>query len=615
MISKFFRTVIFGAGLLVTFQSFGQNKYQVNIDLNNVIKDRLYIEITTPEIALDEVEYHIPKIVPGTYSIYDFGRFSHYFQAKDKQGNLLQVDSISPNRRLIKGAKDLAKISYWVDDTFDSKQPNVIFEPAGTSIEAGRNFVINTFGFIGYLDGYKNLPYELNITHQEKMFGATALDKLVLADTLDQYSALNYVDLADGPIMYCQPDTAMINVGGAEILISVYSPNKMLTAKIVSEQVSETLLAQKAYLGDTLPVNKYAFLIYLFEGNSASGGMGALEHSYSSLYSLPDVNPMFLIQAIKDVAAHEFFHIVTPLNIHSEEIGDFDYINPKMSKHLWLYEGMTEYAAGLAQVKYGTMTLPTYLDVMKSKMENAERFDDNLPFTEMSKGCLGKYKSQYGNVYEKGALIGMSLDIQLRSLSKGKYGVQELMKDLSKEFGKTVSFRDEELFDKIVAMTYPEIGIFFSDHVAGKKSISYEVYLSKVGINYSPPLVKTELSLGNISFSVQDKTNRLVINDVGQMNEFGRDLGYQQGDEIVKFDKVEIDIENFEEEFLAFKDRHKLGDKITAVVLRTLDNGKRKKVKLSAKAVQIKTKSNHSIGINDSATEEMLELRKSWVGE
>jgi DNA gyrase/topoisomerase IV subunit B len=30
----------------------------------------------------------------------------------------------------------------------------------------------------------------------------------------------------------------------------------------------------------------------------------------------------YLAQMMKDVAAHEFFHIVTPLNIHSEEIGN-----------------------------------------------------------------------------------------------------------------------------------------------------------------------------------------------------------------------------------------------------------------------------------------------------
>ena len=30
---------------------------------------------------------------------------------------------------------------------------------------------------------------------------------------------------------------------------------------------------------------------------------------------------------------------------HSEEIGNFDFQKPKMSRHLWLYEGLTEYAA------------------------------------------------------------------------------------------------------------------------------------------------------------------------------------------------------------------------------------------------------------------------------
>jgi predicted metalloprotease with PDZ domain len=43
---------------------------------------------------------------------------------------------------------------------------------------------------------------------------------------------------------------------------------------------------------------------------------------------------------------HEFFHIVTPLSIHSKEIQDFDY-NDKMSEHLWMYEGVTEYFANL----------------------------------------------------------------------------------------------------------------------------------------------------------------------------------------------------------------------------------------------------------------------------
>lgn len=606
--------------LLITFSLFSvlqaqNNKYQVYINLNNVVKDKLQVTIKTPTVISSEIEFHIPKIVPGTYSIYNFGRFSTEFEAKDKEGNLLPVNRISPNRRLIKNATSLSEISYWVEDTYDTNQENFVFEPGGTNIETGKNFIINTYGFIGYLDGMKDLSYQLEIEHHKKMFGATALNKTIISETIDKFTAPNYFDLADGPIMYCIPDTTIMNVKGSNILISVYSPNNLLTSQYISEKIEEILLAQKAYLGGTLPVKNYAFLIYLFEESSGSGSMGALEHSYSSLYSLPDINPVLITQTIKDVAAHEFFHIVTPLNIHSEEIGNFDFINPKMSKHLWLYEGVTEYAASLAQVKYGKMNDSNYLKVILQKIKASEKFNDNLPFTEMSKGCLGIYKSQYGNVYQKGALIGMALDIKLREFSGGKYGLQELMTDLSKEYGKTTSFKDDELFDKITSLTFPEIRTFFSEYVEGTKNIPYDKLLEKVGVLYVPPVIQNELSLGNINFSVNDITKRLMINDISNMNLFGKKMGYKKGDEIIKFDKVEIDIENFEEEFKAFKTRHKPNDKIKAVILRTLKSGKVKKVKLSAKAIKIKTKSKGSISFIENLSMQQLALKNSWIGK
>lgn len=73
------------------------------------------------------------------------------------------------------------------------------------------------------------------------------------------------------------------------------------------------LIAQKDYLGGELPVEKYAFLFYFMSGSSLSGSSGALEHSYSSFYVLPEYDSLSMQQQLRDVAAHEFFHIVTPL--------------------------------------------------------------------------------------------------------------------------------------------------------------------------------------------------------------------------------------------------------------------------------------------------------------
>ncbi|SHK29493.1 Predicted metalloprotease, contains C-terminal PDZ domain [Reichenbachiella agariperforans] len=599
--------------LALSVQVIGQEKYQVNIDLAHVVDDKVQVTYTLPKVTTDTIEFHVPKIVPGTYSIYDFGRFLMGIEAKDSEGNVLPTAKLTDNRTQITGATGLTTLSYWVEDTYDTSQGNKIFEPAGSNIEEDTCFVLNTFAMVGYLEGMKDLPYEVTVTKPVSLFGASALNKTVINDSTDVFTTSDYFNLADGPIMYSLPDTATFAVGGAEVLISVYSPGGILESSFVKEQLIPTLEAQKQYMGGELPVDKYAFLIYLFQGASASGGYGALEHSYSSMYSLPEADPSYLAQVVRDVAAHEFFHIVTPLNIHSEEIGDFDFINPKMSKHLWLYEGMTEYAAGLAQAKYGEMSLDAYLDGLKGKIKNAERYKDDLPFTEMSLHCLDETKDQYGNVYQKGALIGMSLDIELRDLSNGAYGVEQMMIDLSKKFGKEKSFQDDQLFDIITEMTYPEIRDFFAEYVEGKSAIPYEDYLAKVGVDFTYGISKDELSLGHISFGVHDSL--LMINSVSQVNAFGEEMGYEEGDILYEFDGKVVDISNYEEVFSTFKEEHQAGDKITAVVLRKNKKGKYKEEKLKASALEVKVKTAGEIKLIEEPTEEQLSLRKAWVNK
>ena len=104
--------------------------------------------------------------------------------------------------------------------------------------------------------------------------------------TSDTFTAENFNFLADAPIMYSVPDTVTKKIAGADILVSVYSPNKKLSAADVMDNIDELMEAQSKYLGGKLPVDRYAYLIYLFDGPSISNAWGALEHSYSSLYTL-----------------------------------------------------------------------------------------------------------------------------------------------------------------------------------------------------------------------------------------------------------------------------------------------------------------------------------------
>src|SRR5690606_11535869 len=101
----------------------------------------------------------------------------------------------------------------------------------------------------------------------------------------------------------------------------------------------------------------------------------------------------------------------------------------------------------------------------------------------MSENVIEKpYSDQYLNVYQKGALIGMCIDIMMREESKGQRGILSLMKELSKKYGVDKPFEDDKLIDEITAMTYPSVGQFLKTHVEGTTPINYAEFFDKVGL-------------------------------------------------------------------------------------------------------------------------------------
>lgn len=601
--------------IFITIGVTAQNdKYKFYLDLNKINSDLIQVELIPPVIKSEKIVYNIPKIVPGTYNIYDFGQYVMDFEAFDTSGAMLTVNRLDENRWEIDGANKLGKLTYWVEDTWDADVDKLVFEPGGTNIEEDENVVLNNHGFFGYFDEMKTIKYELNITRPEEFYGATGLSDITTKGNTDIYNINNYMDLVDSPIMYNKPDTVTLKVGNADVLISVYSKNKVASAEELAKDIKEILEHQKDYLGGTLPVDKYAFIIYLYAGASGSGGSGALEHSYSSFYYLPEMPAEQLSGFLVDVAAHEFFHIVTPLNIHSREIGDFDYINPKMSKHLWMYEGITEYFAGHVQVYEKMQSPEEYLEVIEGKMQGASGYNDELPFTEMSLGCLHEHENQYGNVYQKGALIGMCLDILLRDKTNGEMGVKDMMAKLAETYGKYISFEDDELFDKIAELTVPETRPFFAKYVEGNNELPFEELLAKVGIIFKKDITVKEVSLGGVLLSFNPETQRLFIADMGSVDEFGEALGYKTNDELVSINGEAIDVDKVQDQIAEFKKNTKPGDKVEIVVARR-DKGEYKNKKLKAKAVLVEKHKSFLIEFDPNATPEQLKLRKAWLGQ
>ncbi len=526
---------------------------RANIDLVNVVDDKVLVTVDPGAFKTDEVSFYIPKTVPGTYSADNYGKYIEGFKALDYDGKDLPFAKGDENTWTISSGKNLDKVSYYVNDTYDSEreQEHAVFSPAGTNILKGDNYMLNLHGFVGYFAGLKEIPYELTVEAPKGLVASTSMDRMVSADSTaaDRFIAARYFEVIDNPILYSKPNTETFTINDITVTLSVYSPNGVYTASDLKPRMEKMMGAQKAFLGDIDGTKKYNILLYLSTlGDTDAGGFGALEHHTSTVVVLPEQMPKDqLEEAMVDVVSHEFFHIVTPLSVHSREIQYFDFNNPKMSAHLWMYEGTTEYFANLFQIQQGLIDATEFYERIMQKINNSHSFDDAMSFTVMSKNILDEpYKKNYANVYEKGALINMALDITLRELSGGEKGVLWLMKELSKKYDNNTPFEDDKLIDEIVAMTYPEIRSFFDTYVIGDTPIDYTVYLDKVGLTTTSEEQASGYFLqGEMPYIDVDQANNnaIFVRKGIELNSFMTDLGLQGGDVISSINGTTIDLD------------------------------------------------------------------------
>ncbi|NNJ87983.1 MAG: peptidase M61, partial [Eudoraea sp.] len=452
-------------------------------------------------------------------------------------------------------AQSIDKISYLVNDTFDTETEveDPIFSPAGTNILKNENFLLNLHGFVGYFQGLKEVPYELTIKAPASLQPSTSLKETIKGESKQgekTYLADRYFEVIDNPILYAKPNSVTFQIKDISVTLSVYSPNGTLKAKDLQPKMEAMMQAQKNFLGEIDGTKQYTILLYLSQlSNTDATGFGALEHHTSTVVVLPEQLPKeSLEESMVDVVSHEFFHIVTPLSVHSREIQYFDFNAPKMSMHLWMYEGTTEYFANLFQIQQGLIDESAFYERIMDKISNSMGYDDTMSFTTMSKNILeAPYKENYINVYEKGALINMSLDILLRELSKGEKSVRWLMKELSNRYDVNTPFNDPDLLDEIVAMTYPEVSDFFNRHLLGNEPIPYDKYLEKVGLEItSSEQPGSYFFLGQMPYVDANPANLdiIFIRKGVALNSFFQELGAEGGDIIKNINGTDIDLES-----------------------------------------------------------------------
>src|ERR1700740_2596505 len=91
----------------ITFFVNAGNDYNYYVDLTKVENDKIQVKLTPPDMAENDATFMFPSIVPGTYAIYNFGRFISDLKVVDKNGAEMPFTQTDKNTYKIANGKNI----------------------------------------------------------------------------------------------------------------------------------------------------------------------------------------------------------------------------------------------------------------------------------------------------------------------------------------------------------------------------------------------------------------------------------------------------------------------------------------------------------------------------
>src|SRR5580658_3083926 len=236
------------------------------------------------------------------------------------------------------------------------------------------------------------------------------------------------------------------------------------------------------------PFDTYMFL-YHFPRGPAGGGM---EHSYSTAI---DVNAEVLAHSpdvLASVTAHEFFHLWNVKRIRPQTLEPVDYTKENYTRALWFSEGCTSTAADIIQLRAGLLDEQRLEQDLSSGIGELERRPAHLTQSaeESSLDAWLEGDAYYRrpersiSYYNKGELLGIALDLEVREASHGQASLREVFQWMNQNYAKKARFFSDSdgVREAAEAVTHADVGWFFAKYVAGTEEIPWNDFFRGVGL-------------------------------------------------------------------------------------------------------------------------------------
>lgn len=311
------------------------------------------------------------------------------------------------------------------------------------------------------------------------------------------YQAGNYDELVDHPVEIGDFTLANFEAGGIPHDIVITGRHRTDLSRLCHDL--QTICNSHIHLFGELPdIKRYVFLIM-----AVGQGYGGLEHrsSTSLLCSRNDL-PLPGIEKVTEeyrtflgLCSHEYFHTWNVKQIKPAAFVPYDLLHENHTRQLWAFEGITSYYDDLALVRSGIIEPDSYLELLgqvitrvwrgqgRFKQSVAESsFDTWTKFYKQDESAPNNIVSYY----TKGSLIALALDLTIRLATQNKYSLDDLMRRLWQQFGKTDQGVTEKEIEALARnLVGQDLSDFFNRYLYGAEDPPLKELLAEFGIIFN----------------------------------------------------------------------------------------------------------------------------------
>ena len=443
------------------------------------------VSLTNPEQHLVEVQVILPEgaaqrelqlpVWNALYQVRDFAQYVNWVRAKDRAGHSLAVQALDKSRWQLSDAQGGAVVEYQI--FLDSPGP------FGAQFNSHHAF-LNLAQILMYPVDARNGPMVVR-------FGQVPAGWHVatpLASMPDGgFSSENYDRLVDSPVEIGMFRESDFDEGGGHYRVIVDAESGDYDMEKITAMLHKIVAAATTWMDDR-PFDNYMFL-YHFPRGPGGGGM---EHAYSTAIALNADVLAKAPEALASVTAHEFFHLWNVKRIRPQTLEPVDYTRANYTRALWFSEGCTSTAADFIQLRGGLLDEPHFEQELASGIGELERRPAHLTQSaeESSLDAWLEGDAYYRrpersiSYYNKGELLGITLDLAVREASHGQASLREVFQWMNQNYAKKgLFFPDSEgVREAAEAVSHADLGWFFAKYVSGTAEIPWNDFFRSVGL-------------------------------------------------------------------------------------------------------------------------------------